>query len=95
MQSWVLWPVDFKAAKTTKTFVYSAEKLTSTSTPHRNSICFFRGKTEWRGEKEKKKIPTNINQKGLSGCLLMDAILKSDEERTPFEGEKKSVQAEV
>lgn len=46
VQSWVLGPVDFKVAKTTKTFVYNAEKLTSTSTPHRNSICFFRGSTE-------------------------------------------------
>lgn len=53
VQSWVLWPVDFKVAKTTKTFVYNAEKLTSTSTPQRNSICFFSGSAEEKKNTQK------------------------------------------
>lgn len=57
VQSWVRGPLAFTVAKATKTFEYKAEKLTSTSTPQRNTIRFFRGSSEKRYEKA-----THINQ---------------------------------
>lgn len=51
VQSWVRGLVVFTVAKATKTLEYKAEKLTSTSTPHRNIMRFFRGSSEKRYEK--------------------------------------------
>lgn len=51
VQSWVRWPVVFTVAKAIKTLENKAEKLTSTSTPHRNISRFFFGSSERRHEK--------------------------------------------
>lgn len=60
VQSWVRWPVDFMVAKAIKTLENKAEKLTCTSTPHRNISRFFLGSSEMRYKKCFLKNKTKI-----------------------------------
>lgn len=61
VQSCARRPAFFTVAKATRTLEYKAEKLTSTSTPHKNIRCLFRGsskkKTIWVKFKEIKTGP--------------------------------------
>lgn len=51
VQSWVRGPGVFTVANTTKTLENKAEKLTSTSTRHRNTSRFLRGSSERKYER--------------------------------------------